>query len=86
MYGTAHFTLPQLQPMILLPRSAFNGGVNSGEVYVMTGGEAHVRKVTAGRIFGDRVEVRQGLNQGDTVITSGQVNLVEGTQVTVQKQ
>ena len=86
MYGTAHFTLPQLQPMMLIPRSSFNGGVNSGEVYVMTGGLARTRKVVAGRIYGDRVEVREGLQQGDTVITSGQVNLVDGTQVAVQKQ
>lgn len=86
MYGTAHFTLPQLQPMMLVPRASFNGGVNSNEVYVMTGGQARIRKVVAGRIYGDKVEVREGLQQGDTVITSGQVNLVDGTQVTVQKQ
>ncbi|TDX02217.1 efflux RND transporter periplasmic adaptor subunit [Dinghuibacter silviterrae] len=86
MYGTAHFTLPSMQPMMLVPRSSFNGGVNSGEVYVMKGGLARIQKVVAGRIYGDRVEVREGLNQGDTVITSGQVNLVDGTQVTVQKQ
>ena len=86
MYGTAHFILPQEQPMMLIPRSAFNGGVNSGEVYVMRGGLARIQKVIAGRIYGDKVEVREGLPQGDTVITSGQVNLVDGTPVTVQKQ
>ena len=86
MYGTAHFVLPQLAAMMLVPRAAFNGGVNSGEVYVMTGGRARTRKVVAGRIFGDKVEVRQGLQKGDTVITSGQVNLVDGTEVSVQKQ
>lgn len=86
MYGTAHFTLAKMEPMMLVPRSAFNGGVNSGEVYVMSDGKAKTRKVVAGRIFGDRVEVRSGLAQGDSVITSGQVNLVDGTAVSVQKQ
>ena len=86
MYGTAHFTLPQEQPLMLVPRSSFNGGVNSGEIYVMNSGVARTRRVVAGRIFGDRVEVREGLNAGDTVITSGQVNLVDGTAVSVQKQ
>lgn len=86
MYGTAHFTLPQLEPMMLIPRSSFNGGVNSGEVFVIHDGKAHILKVIAGRIYGDKVEVRGGLNQGDTVITSGQVNLVDGSDVVVQKQ
>lgn len=86
MYGTAHVVLPQMQPMMLVPRSAFNGGVNSNEVYVMNGGLARLHKVVAGRIYGDRVEVREGLQKGDTVITSGQVNLVDGTPVAVQKQ
>lgn len=86
MYGTAHFTLPQLEPMMLIPRSSFNGGVNSGEVFVMQTGKARIRKVIAGRIYGDKVEIRGGLQQGDTVITSGQVNLVDGSDVIVQKQ
>lgn len=86
MYGTAHFTLPNLEPMMLIARSAFAGGVNSGQVFELKDGKAVLTKVTAGRIFGDKVEIRQGLNKGDTIITSGQVNLVDGSVVTVQKQ
>ena len=86
MYGTAHFTLPNMEPMMLIARTAFAGGVNSNQIFILQDGKAVLRKVVAGRIFGDRVEVRGGLNKGDTVITSGQVNLVDGTPVTVQKQ
>lgn len=84
MYGTAHFEMPQTAPMMLIPRTAFTGGVNSNQVYVLAGDSARLRKVIAGRIYGDQVEIREGLDEGETVITSGQINLVDGTKVTVQ--
>jgi membrane fusion protein, multidrug efflux system len=85
MYGTAQFEMPKMEPAILVARTAFVGGVNSNNIYVMEGEVAKLRKVVAGRIFGDRVEVREGLNEGDVVITSGQINLADGSKVTVQK-
>ncbi|NLR59712.1 efflux RND transporter periplasmic adaptor subunit [Chitinophaga polysaccharea] len=85
MYGTAHFVDPKADKAIFIARTAFIGGVNSNEVYVMEGNVAKKRKVVAGRIVGDQVEVREGLNEGDTVITSGQINLTDGATVTVQQ-
>lgn len=85
MYGTAHFEMPDMAPAVLVPRTAFVGGVNSNQVYVMEGNTAKLRKVVAGRILGDRVEIRDGLHEGETVITSGQINLVDGSKVIVQK-
>lgn len=85
MYGTAHFKFPQAEPAILVPRGAFVGGVNSNQVYVLGADSiAHVRKVIAGRIFGEQVEVVQGLEEGETVITNGQINLVDGAKVNAQ--
>jgi hypothetical protein len=37
--------------------------------------------VIAGRVLGDKVEVLQGLNEGETIITSGQINLSDGTKI-----
>ncbi|MCW3462543.1 efflux RND transporter periplasmic adaptor subunit [Chitinophaga nivalis] len=84
MYGTAHFTAPETDKTIFIARTAFIGGVNSNEIYIMEGKIAKKRKVIAGRIVGDQVEVREGLNEGDVVITSGQINLTDGAAVTVQ--
>src|SRR5690606_33182870 len=54
MYGTAHFKFPQSEPAILVPRGAFVGGVNSNQLYVLgTDSTAVIRKVIAGRIFGE---------------------------------
>lgn len=84
MYGTAHFKFPQQEPAILIPRGAFVGGVNSNQVYILEADStAAIRNVVAGRIFGEEVEVLKGLEEGETVITSGQINLVDGTKVSV---
>jgi len=85
MYGTAHFSFPQQEPTILIPRGSFVGGVNSNQVYVLEADNtASVRQVVAGRIFGEQVEILRGLEEGETVITSGQINLVDGAKVQAQ--
>ncbi|MGN6509387.1 MAG: efflux RND transporter periplasmic adaptor subunit [Chitinophaga sp.] len=84
MYGTASFAMPQQSDAILVSRNAFVGGGTGNQVDVMEGTTATLRNVTAGRIFGDKVEIREGLAEGETVITSGQINLTDGAKVTVQ--
>ena len=83
MYGTAHFGAATATPMILIPRTTFVGGVNSNQIYVLQGDTAKLKTVVAGRIFGEQVEIREGLTAGETVITSGQINLTDGAVVTV---
>jgi RND family efflux transporter MFP subunit len=85
MYGSATFNLPEQAPLMLIPRAAFTGGVNSNQVFVLENGQSHLRKVVAARTFGTLVEVRKGLTEGETVITSGQINLTEGTVVSIQQ-
>ncbi|WP_432713525.1 efflux RND transporter periplasmic adaptor subunit [Pedobacter sp.] len=82
MYGTAIFKFPKEAAAITVPRGAFVGSVSSNEVFVLENGKtAKLRKVVAGRILGERVEILSGLNEGETVITSGQINLVDGSLV-----
>lgn len=85
MYATATFDLPEQQPTIIIPRGAFVGSVSSNEIFILQNGNtARLRKVTAGRILGEQVEIIEGLKEGETVITSGQINLVDGTEVKPQ--
>ncbi|MGY3053976.1 membrane fusion protein (multidrug efflux system) [Pedobacter sp. UYEF25] len=86
MYGTAIFKFPKQDPSISIPRGAFVGSVSSNEVYVVgKGNKAELRKVVAGRILGNNVEILDGLKEGETVITSGQINLSEGTEIEAVK-
>lgn len=81
MYGTAIFQFPKQDPTMTIPRSAFVGSVNSNKVFVLDGNKAVERKIVAGRIFGETVEVLEGLSEGESVIISGQINLINGSLV-----
>jgi membrane fusion protein (multidrug efflux system) len=87
MYGTAVFNFPKQAPSILIPRASFVGSVSSNQVFVFdkATNTAKVRKVVTNRILGDDVEIVGGLKEGETVITSGQINLADGTAVSVVK-
>ncbi|GGH69988.1 RND family efflux transporter MFP subunit [Filimonas zeae] len=82
MYGSAVFSFPQQAPVLVIPRTAFAGSINSGEVFVTdTSLRAQLRKVTGGRVAGNEVEVLNGLQEGELIISSGQINLANGTAV-----
>jgi RND family efflux transporter MFP subunit len=82
MYGTAIFSFEKAAPVVMVPRSAFVGSVASNQVFVLdSANTARLRNIVAGRVLGEQVEVLQGLAEGETVITSGQINLSDGIKV-----
>lgn len=82
MYGTAIFKFPPQAAAITIPRGAFAGSVSSNQIFVLENGNtARMRKVIAGRISNDQVEILEGLKEGETAIISGQINLTDGSQV-----
>ena len=83
MYGTAVFDFPNLQAVIMIPRTGFVGSVNSKQVFLADNGVARLKNVTPGRVIGEKVEVLDGLKEGALVITSGQINLVDGSKVSI---
>jgi membrane fusion protein (multidrug efflux system) len=86
MYGTANFASnQQKQNLMVVPRNAFVGSVSSNQIFVVENGIAKLKKVTAGRIFGDTVEIINGLSDGETVIITGQINLQDGNTVEIIK-
>lgn len=87
MYGTAFFNFPSQESVVQIPRSSFVGSVNSNQIYVMSSDSvATLREVTPGKIFGNQVVILQGLEEGETVITTGQINLTDGAKVNVQSK
>ncbi len=86
MYGTAEFASnQQKQSLKVVPRNAFVGSVSSNQIFVIENGVAKLKTVTAGRILGNKVEILNGLNDGETVIVTGQINLQDGSKVEVIK-
>jgi membrane fusion protein (multidrug efflux system) len=87
MYGTATFgnNAAKQVEVKTIPRTAFVGSVSSNQVFVVNNNVATLKKIVSGRIFGDKVEILEGLNDGDVVVTSGQINLSDSTKVSIAK-
>lgn len=86
MYGTAEFASnQQVQSMMVAPRNAFVGSVSSNQIFVVENGIAKLKKVTAGRVLGEKVEILSGLSNGEQVVVTGQINLQNGSKVEVIK-
>ncbi len=86
MYGTATFASnKQKEALMIVPRNAFVGSVSGNQVFTVENGKAKLKTVTAGRIFGDQVEILNGLSAGEQVIVTGQINLQDGNTVDIIK-
>ncbi|WP_294198413.1 efflux RND transporter periplasmic adaptor subunit [Chryseobacterium endophyticum] len=88
MYATATFKTnngAETQNMLTVPAEAFVNGVSSGQLFVVQNGVARLIKVTVGKVYGDKVQVLSGLNGGEQVVTSGQINLDNGSKVNIIK-
>lgn len=85
MYGTAVFGAGGTADVLVVPRTAFVGSVSDNKMFVLEEGNAVVKDVVSGRSFGDRIEVISGLEDGQPVIVSGQINLADQTPVEIIK-
>lgn len=88
MYGTVVFKSENggaEQSMLTIPAEAFVNGVSSGQVFVAENGIAKLKTVTVGKVYGNRVQIVDGLKVGEKVITSGQINLDNGSKINIIK-
>jgi RND family efflux transporter MFP subunit len=87
MYATAQFNPQQSGiKMLVVSRKAIVGGIKNPSVFVVKDRKATKVSVKTGNISTDFVEITEGLTSGETVVTGGQINLREGTEVTVLNQ
>ncbi|HEY6913895.1 MAG TPA: efflux RND transporter periplasmic adaptor subunit [Paludibacter sp.] len=68
---------------LMIPRDAIVSSVKDPSVYVVNGNLAKLVKITTGRSFNSNLEVVAGLSEGDKVVTTGQINLTDGSKVSV---
>lgn len=69
--------------VITIPKDAVLIKKHGNVVYVVKEGKAEERLVKVGVTNGDRVEITEGLKEGETVVTSGQNMLTEGSAVKI---
>lgn len=78
-YIKVNFNLGTESVALQIPKIALVEGIKNPFVYVVNSNIAKVRKITIGREFGEQVEVLSGLEEGEEVVLSGQINLMNGS-------
>jgi RND family efflux transporter MFP subunit len=66
---------------LVIPKLALVEGTKNPYVYIIDGEHVQQRKLILGRESGENIEVISGLKEGDEIVTSGQINLVNGSKI-----
>jgi RND family efflux transporter MFP subunit len=83
-YVDVAFNRQSQTPSLQIPREALVGSVKNAQVYVVGNDNlTRLRKVTIGADNGDYLEVLEGLQEGERVVTTGQINLTDSTRVNI---
>ena len=78
-----HFTMEENETGLSLPVNALLTGSKDAKVYVINGNKAELRNIKTGIITATNVQVLEGLKAGEQVVISGQLNLENGTQISI---
>jgi RND family efflux transporter MFP subunit len=82
-YVTVQVDLGKDGTSLMIPRDAIVSSVKDPSVYVVNNGVAQLTKISTGQNHDTYLTVTSGLNAGDLVVTNGQINLSDGTQISV---
>ncbi|AXY72567.1 efflux RND transporter periplasmic adaptor subunit [Paraflavitalea soli] len=81
----ADFSRKTTRKVILIPREALLESTQHASVYTVQNGKAVLRSIKVGAEYGDNIQVTEGLQPGEQVITSGQINLKDGALINMSK-
>lgn len=85
MFARVNFISITSRNTLVIPREALTGSVRNAQVFVVSGNIAKLRSITIGRESGQFLEVLNGLEEGELVVTSGQNNLIDNVKVVIVK-
>jgi len=85
MYGKALFSGKSASKMLVISRVAIPGSIKDAEVYLVKGDSVVTRKITVAPLNEKEVSVASGLQEGDVVVISGQINLTNGSKIKIIK-
>ncbi|GAB3881554.1 efflux RND transporter periplasmic adaptor subunit [Spirosoma agri] len=84
MYGSIANTSKLSGQTLSVPRQAIIGSEKQPQIYVVENGKSVLKSVKIGATTNEYYEITNGLKAGDQVVTSGQINLQNGTAVNAQ--
>jgi len=85
MYGKVLFAIDLKEPALVIPRKAIEGSILNPEIYLVSGDSVIKKDITASSLDDKYVLVKSGLKKGDVVVTSGLINLVNGSKIRIKK-
>jgi RND family efflux transporter MFP subunit len=86
LYARVKLTLDHRKDALTVPRNAVVDAAGKKVVYVLDGQTARLREIGVGMQDGDRVEVLDGLHEGEPVITLGVLAVKDGDKVIVSPE
>ncbi|RZJ89858.1 MAG: efflux RND transporter periplasmic adaptor subunit [Chryseobacterium sp.] len=81
----ADFSRTTSQKVLLIPREALTESIKDAAVYIVKDNVVRKKPIEVGMETQGMIQVLSGLEVGDVVVTSGQINLKDGVQVSVSK-
>lgn len=85
-YVNIDITLGENIKALLVPRDAIVSSVKDPSVYLIKDNIAKLVKINIGRDLGPYMEILSGIEEGDYVVTNGQINLSDGAKVLTNKK
>ncbi|MFA7441704.1 MAG: hypothetical protein WCZ66_12190, partial [Sphingomonadaceae bacterium] len=84
MFATAVFNVGGTDSSTpIISREAIVGGLKAPHVFVIRDSRTYKIAVQVGISDGEYIEITDGISPDDTIVKSGQINLIDGTQVTI---
>jgi RND family efflux transporter MFP subunit len=84
-YVNVHIDMGKTQKALMISRNAIVSSIKDPSVYVVKGETVKLVRINTGSDYKSYLEVTSGINEGDQVVTNGQINLMDGARVSVIK-
>ncbi len=85
MYGSASLSNTKSVTALSIPRKALIGSSKNPQVYIVKNGKAVLTSFNAGTSDGEFIEIISGISKNDKIVTKGQVNLEDNSNVKLIK-
>jgi membrane fusion protein, multidrug efflux system len=80
-----HFSMETVETGLSIPVSALLSSAKDAKVFVAKGNTVEQRSIKTGIVTSTNVQVLEGLQTGEQVVISGQLNLENGTAISINK-
>ena len=85
MTGNSTFDFGAAKKGLYIPNTCIVGSVQDAKVFVVSGDKVALKPIVVGNSQGNNIQVISGLSSDDKVVFSGQLNITDGTAISIIK-